>query len=55
MSGKGLFIDLDGTLASSLTALKEVYFSFLTGLGAKGSEAEFQRLNGPPWSKSSRR
>lgn len=48
MSGKGLFLDLDGTLANSLPALKEVYFSFLTSLGAKGSEEEFQRLNGPP-------
>lgn len=45
---KGLFIDLDGTLADSLAALKEAYFSVLTKLGAQGSEAEFQRLNGPP-------
>jgi HAD superfamily hydrolase (TIGR01509 family) len=48
LSGKGLFVDLDGTLANSLTALREVYFLFLAGLGAKGNEGEFQRLNGLP-------
>jgi beta-phosphoglucomutase-like phosphatase (HAD superfamily) len=44
----GLFLDLDGTLADSLTALKNVYHSFLASFGASGDEAEFQRLNGPP-------
>ena len=45
---RGLFLDLDGTLADSLTSLKELYFSFLAELGAQGSEDEFQALNGPP-------
>ena len=44
----GLFLDLDGTLADSLTALKNVYHSFLAAFGASGDEVEFQRLNGPP-------
>src|SRR5450755_4184406 len=51
LAGKGLFLDLDGTLADSLPALKAVYLSFLSGFGAKGGEAEFQRLNGPPLAK----
>jgi HAD superfamily hydrolase (TIGR01509 family) len=48
LAGRGLFLDLDGTLADSLTALKDVYHSFLSGFGATGDETEFQRLNGPP-------
>ncbi len=44
----GLFLDLDGTLADSLTALKNVYHSFLASFGASGDEVEFQQLNGPP-------
>ncbi|GEC17410.1 HAD family hydrolase [Nitrobacter winogradskyi] len=45
---RGLFLDLDGTLADSVTALRNVYHSFLVSFGASGDEAEFQRLNGPP-------
>jgi HAD superfamily hydrolase (TIGR01509 family) len=45
---KGLFLDLDGTLADSLPALKGVYYSFLERFGATGSEAEFQSLDGKP-------
>jgi HAD superfamily hydrolase (TIGR01509 family) len=48
VTGKGLLLDLDGTLADSLAALRGVYFSFLERLGATGSETEFQKLNGPP-------
>jgi HAD superfamily hydrolase (TIGR01509 family) len=48
LNDKGLLLDLDGTLADSLTALKGVYFSFLSQFGAIGSESEFDRLNGPP-------
>jgi HAD superfamily hydrolase (TIGR01509 family) len=44
---KGLFVDLDGTLADSLAVLREAYFSFLSKFGAEGSLAEFERLNGP--------
>jgi HAD superfamily hydrolase (TIGR01509 family) len=45
---RGLFLDLDGTLADSLTGLRRVYHDFLARFGATGSEAEFQSLNGPP-------
>jgi HAD superfamily hydrolase (TIGR01509 family) len=48
LNDKGLLLDLDGTLADSLTALKGVYFSFLSQFGVTGSETEFDRLNGPP-------
>lgn len=47
-SNRGLLIDLDGTLADSITPLKLVYHEFLGRLHVSGSEAEFQRLNGPP-------
>ncbi len=48
MKGKGLLLDLDGTLADSVPALRAVYFAFLSGLGATGTDDEFGRLNGPP-------
>ncbi|WP_154739939.1 HAD family hydrolase [Hyphomicrobium album] len=48
MNGKGLLLDLDGTLADSVPALRAVYFAFLSGLGATGTDDEFGRLNGPP-------
>lgn len=51
VTGRGLFLDLDGTLSDSLTALKGAYHSFLAGFSATGNEAEFQRLNGPPLAK----
>jgi HAD superfamily hydrolase (TIGR01509 family) len=48
VTDKAVLLDLDGTLADSIVALKEVYFSFLSRYGARGSDAEFGRLNGPP-------
>jgi HAD superfamily hydrolase (TIGR01509 family) len=50
MSGarRGLFLDLDGTLADSLPALRRVYDDFLAQSGHSGSDAEFNSLNGPP-------
>ncbi|MEI6986302.1 MAG: GNAT family N-acetyltransferase [Rhodospirillaceae bacterium] len=45
---RGLFLDLDGTLADSLAMLRRVYQDFLAHFGTSGSEAEFQSLNGPP-------
>lgn len=44
---RGLFLDLDGTLADSLSVLRQVYFRFLERYGLAGSDAEFNRLNGP--------
>lgn len=48
MSDRGVFIDLDGTLADSLASLRGVYHAFLAKFEVKGTEAEFQSLNGPP-------
>lgn len=42
----GLFMDLDGTLADSMPVMRQVYFRFLDGLGATGSQAEFDSLVG---------
>jgi len=44
---RGLFLDLDGTLADSLGLLRDVYFRFLAEFGVQGSDAEFNGLNGP--------
>jgi HAD superfamily hydrolase (TIGR01509 family) len=43
---RGLFLDLDGTLADSLGVLRRVYFRFLREFKREGSEAEFDCLNG---------
>jgi HAD superfamily hydrolase (TIGR01509 family) len=48
---RGLFLDLDGTLANSLGLLRDVYFRFLGKFGVQGSDAEFNRLNGPSLSE----
>lgn len=48
MPRRGLFLDLDGTLADSLPTMRSVYYAFLEEYGFAGSETEFQRLNGPP-------
>ncbi len=44
----GLFLDLDGTLADSLSAMRGVYDSFLQEFEATPSGEEFEELNGPP-------
>ena len=48
MSGRGLFLDLDGTLADSLPSLFESYLRVLEEHGVSGSEEEFETLNGIP-------
>src|SRR5271166_2066937 len=48
---RGLFLDLDGTLADSLGVLRRVYFCFLREFNQEGSDAEFDRLNGPKLSE----
>lgn len=45
---RGLLLDLDGTLADSIAALKTVYLDFLAGFGIAGSPEGFAALNGPP-------
>lgn len=45
-----LLLDLDGTLADSLSVMRVVYNDFLTAHKCKPSTAEFNSLNGPPLS-----
>jgi len=44
----GLFLDLDGTLADSLPALRHAYHGWLAGFGRQGSDEEFEACNGLP-------
>ena len=46
MQIKGLLLDLDGTLADTIPALKAVYHEFLGRRGAKGTDQEFWSLAG---------
>jgi len=48
MASRGLFLDLDGTLADSLPAMEAAYRALLRRFGREGSAAEFKSLNGPP-------
>lgn len=43
---KGLFLDLDGTLADSMPVMRQVYFEFMASLGRAGSDAEFDSVVG---------
>lgn len=52
---RGLFIDLDGTLADSLGGMRAVYERFLVHHGRVGSAEEFDSLNGPPLDEVVRR
>ncbi|HWX30693.1 MAG TPA: HAD family phosphatase [Steroidobacteraceae bacterium] len=51
MPMSGLFVDLDGTLADSLPALRATYFEFLARFGIRATAAEFDSLNGPTLGK----
>ncbi len=44
---RGLFLDLDGTLANSLEVMRAVYGKFLKEFDVVGTDEEFARLNGP--------
>jgi HAD superfamily hydrolase (TIGR01509 family) len=48
-SHRGIFLDLDGTLADSIDVMYGVYEQFLTRVGRHGtaSATEFDELNGP--------
>jgi beta-phosphoglucomutase-like phosphatase (HAD superfamily) len=43
---RGMFLDMDGTLADSVSVLRRVYFRFLEKSGCVGSDTEFDALNG---------
>ena len=47
MGQPGLFLDLDGTLADSLSVMRGVYDRFLAEFERIGSTEEFDQLNGP--------
>ena len=42
-----LAFDFDGVIAGLIEPLKKVYYEFLSNFGFKGSDKEFQLLNGP--------
>lgn len=48
MMARGLFLDLDGTLANSGDVLRESYVKFLDRHGRGGDDKEFSSLIGPP-------
>lgn len=48
---RGLFIDLDGTLANSLPVMRLAYDQFLARFDKLGNDIEFGEINGPPLSK----
>lgn len=48
VTDRGLFLDLDGTLADSLAVMRAVYDRFLSEQQRAGNDEEFDRLNGPP-------
>ena len=52
---RGLFLDLDGTMADSLGVMRRVYQSFLDHFDATATDAEFDSLNGPPLKEVVRR
>lgn len=52
---RGLFLDLDGTLADSLGVMRAVYGRFLEGFSRPASDGEFASLNGPPLAEVVRR
>src|SRR5579863_9449240 len=45
---RGIFFDLDGTLADSDGVMRRVFRDFAAGFGREVREAEFQALRGPP-------
>jgi len=48
---RAIFIDLDGTLADSMFMMRAAYDTFLDRYHVVSTDAEFDRLNGPPLSE----
>ena len=47
-SARGLLVDMDGTLADSLSVMRLVYGRFLESFGIQGTDDGFERVNGVP-------
>ena len=45
---RGIFFDLDGTLAESQGVMRQVLRDFAAAFGRSATDAEFDALNGPP-------
>ncbi len=45
---RGIFFDLDGTLADSVGVMRRVFDNFAQSCGREASDAEFDAANGPP-------
>lgn len=52
---RAILIDLDGTLADSLSVMRTAYEHFLQQFNIKPTDAEFNALNGPPLDEVVRR
>lgn len=48
ISPRAILIDLDGTLADSLSVMRIAYRRFLEQFQVEPTDAEFDSLNGPP-------
>jgi HAD superfamily hydrolase (TIGR01509 family) len=48
---RGLFLDLDGTLADSLSVMQAVFVAFHARYGLTCTDADFELANGPPLSE----
>lgn len=48
---RALFLDFDGTLVDSISAMRRAYADFLSPFGKVATDAEFDSLNGPPLSE----
>lgn len=48
LNPKAILIDLDGTLANSLSIMKLSYYAFLKQFNRNPTDEEFNSLNGPP-------
>jgi len=48
LTRRGIFFDLDGTLADSKTALRQVFRDFAASCGRETTDADYDALQGPP-------
>lgn len=48
LTARGLFLDLDGTLADTLPVMRDSFDRFMTRFGLPATQEEFDSFNGPP-------